>query len=335
MNTNELDTSFPSLVQRFFCEYLINQRDVSPETVSSYRDTFRLLLKFIDERLRKTPTSLTLTDLDAPLILTFLDYLETERRNCVRSRNVRLAGIRSFLQYAALQDPTVLDSIQRVLAIPMKRFDRTPVDYLTRDEVTAILNAPDVTTWSGHRDRVMLMTLYNTGARVSEITGLNVEDYQSGQIGTLRIRGKGRKERVIPLWKQTRLDLAKWIHRIGTGVGSPLFPSRRGDRLTRSGVRTRLDAATTGARKTCKGLRDRRVYPHLLRHTTAMHLLQSGVDMTVIALWLGHESTATTHMYVEADLTMKKRAIEKVEKPIQAGRKYQPSDRVLAFLDTL
>jgi site-specific recombinase XerD len=276
-----------------------------------------------------------LTDLDAPLILAFLDHLETERKNCVRSRNVRLAAIRSFLRYAALQDPTVLDSIQRVLAIPRKRFDRAPVDYLSRDEVTALLDAPDVTTWSGHRDRVMLLTLYNTGARVSEVTALNVDDYESRQTGTLRIRGKGRKERIVPLWKNTRVELAGWLRRLPTAVGSPLFPSRRGERLTRSGVRTRLDAAAAVACKTCRSLQDHCVSPHLLRHTTAMHLLQSGVDVTVIALWLGHESTATTHMYVEADLAMKKRAIDKIEKPTQSRRKYEPSDRLLAFLEGL
>lgn len=335
MNKNESESAFSPLVQRFFCEYLINQRNVSRATVASYRDTFRLLLRFCDQRLRKAPASLMLTDLDAPLILTFLNYLEDQRGNAVRSRNVRLAAIRSFLRYAALQDPTVLASSQRVLAIPLKRFDRPSIDYLSRDEVTALLDAPDVATWSGHRDRVMLLTLYNTGARVSEVTGLNIEDYQSGQTGTLRIRGKGRKQRIVPLWKNTRTELADWVRRISNDVGSPLFPSRRGDRLTRFGFRTRLDAATAMARKACKTFRDRRVSPHLIRHTTAMHLLQSGVDMTVIALWLGHESTATTHMYVEADLTMKKRAIDKIEPPSHTRRKYQPSDRLLAFLEAL
>ncbi|MFQ5601460.1 MAG: tyrosine-type recombinase/integrase [Candidatus Krumholzibacteriia bacterium] len=335
MKATESQTNFAVLVQRFFCEYLGNQRNVSPATICSYRDTFRLLFRFSERRLRKPPASLTLSDLDAPQILAFLDHLEQERRNCVRSRNVRLAAIRSFLQYAALQDPTAFASIKRVLAIPLKRFDRRPVDYLSREEVAALINAPDVTTWSGHRDRVMLMTLYNTGARVSEVIGLNTEDFQSGSTATLRIRGKGRKERIVPVWKRTKGELGNWLRRISTPVGCPLFPSRRGERLTRSGVRTRLDASLTIARETCPSLRDRGVSPHLLRHTTAMHLLQSGVDMVVIALWLGHESTATTHAYVEADLTMKTRAIEKITEPARSRARYQPTDRLLAFLNTL
>lgn len=335
MQVSKPTNSFPSLIQRFFCEYLVNQRNASPATISSYRDTFRLLLKFSQKCLRKEPAALTLTDMNASFILSFLEYLENERGNSVRSRNVRLAAIRLFLRYAALQDPTHLESVQRVLAIPLKRFDRNVVDYLSREEMNALLNAPDLSTWSGHRDRVMLLTMYNTGARVSEITGLNVDDFQSGQIGTLRIRGKGRKERVLPLWKNTRCELAAWLRRVQTDAGCPLFPSRRGERLTRSGVRMRLDAALIEARKSCQSLRNRRVSPHLIRHTAAMALLQSGVDMTVIALWLGHESPATTHVYVEADLTMKERAISKVEKPARARRQFHPSDRILAFLEAL
>jgi site-specific recombinase XerD len=335
MITTHRTTAFPSLVQRYFCEYLRTQRNASPQTIASYRDTFRLFLRFAKQRFRKAPTALTLADLDAPQILAFLDTLERERHNSVRSRNVRLAAIRSFLHYAAWQDPAALASIHRGLAIPLKRFDRSPVEYLSRDQVGALLNAPDMASWSGHRDRVMLATLYNTGARVSEVTALNVEDFLSGPTATLRLRGKGRKERVVPLWKTTTRQLSDWVRRCGGTAGRPLFASRRGERLTRSGVRSRLDAAVVKARRNCTSLRDRGVSPHLLRHTTAMHLLQSGVDITVIALWLGHESTATTHMYVEADLTMKQRAINKVTAPLQARRRYQPSDRLLAFLEAL
>jgi integrase/recombinase XerD len=328
-------TDFPSLLQRYFCDYLRQQRNASPETVSSYRDTFRLFLQFSQERFRKAPASLTLADLDAPQILAFLDALESRRHNCVRSRNLRLAALRSFLRYAASQDPTALASITRALAIPVKRFDRGPVSYVAREEMTALLNAPDRATWSGHRDGVMLATMYNTGARVSEITRLNVEDLQFGPTTTLRIHGKGRKERVIPLWKSTKRQLREWLGRIRTTVGYPLFPNRRGERLTRTGVRSRLAASLAVARETCTTLRDRRVTPHHFRHSTGMHLLQSGVDITVIALWLGHESTATTHMYVEADLAMKKRAIEKIAMPIGKSRKFKPSDRLLAFLENL
>jgi site-specific recombinase XerD len=278
---------------------------------------------------------MTLADLDAPQVLAFLDSLEKQRHNAVRSRNVRLAAIRSFLHYAASQDPTALASVSRTLALPVKRFDRAPVSYLTREEVTALLNAPDRSTWSGHRDGVLLATMYNTGARVSEIISLNIEDLQFGPTTTLRIRGKGRKERVIPLWKNTKRQLQQWLSRISPTPSSPLFPNRRGERLTRAGVRSRLDAASAIASQTFGNLRQRRVSPHLVRHSTAMHLLQSGVDITVIALWLGHESTATTHMYVEADLTMKKRAIEKITAPGAKRQKFEPSDRLLAFLETL
>jgi len=328
-------TDFPSLLQRYFCDYLRQQRNASPETVSSYRDTCRLFLQFSQERFRKAPASLTLADLDAPQILAFLEALESQRHNCVRSRNLRLAALRSFLRYAASQDPTALASITRALAIPVKRFDRGPVSYVAREEMTALLNAPDRATWSGHRDGVMLATMYNTGARVSEITRLNVEDLQFGPTTTLRIHGKGRKERVIPLWKSTRRQLREWLGQIHTTVGYPLFPNRRGERLTRTGVRSRLAASLAVARETCTTLRNRRVTPHHFRHSTGMHLLQSGVDITVIALWLGHESTATTHMYVEADLAMKKRAIDKIAMPTGKSRKFKPSDRLLAFLESL
>jgi len=230
---------FPLLLQQYFCDYLLKQRNASAETVSSYRDTFRLFLRFSEERLRKPPASLALSDLDAPQVLKFLDSLESQRHNSVRSRNIRLAAIRSFLRYAALQDPTSLASITRTLAIPVKRFDRGPVSYLSREEMTALINAPNGSTWSGQRDRVLLATMYNTGARVSEIIGLNVEDLRLGSTATLHIWGKGRKQRVLPLWKSTRRQLADWLRRIRPVTGQPLFPSRRGERLTRTGVRTR------------------------------------------------------------------------------------------------
>jgi site-specific recombinase XerD len=325
----------PSLVERYFCEYLVHQRNCSSETISSYRDAFRLFLRFSEQRFGKAPASLTLADFDAPQILAFLDSLEKQRRCSVRSRNARLAALRSFLQYAALQEPAALASISHSLAIPVKRFDRMPVSYLSQEEIAAVLGAPDQSSWSGHRDAVMLATMYNTGARVSEIIRLNIEDLELGPTATVRIHGKGRKERVVPLWKQTRRQLTDWLSQIPTAGGNPLFPSRRGERLTRPGFRSRLNAAVAIARQKCSSLRKRRVFPHLIRHSTAMHLLQSGVDITVIALWLGHESTATTHMYVEADLTMKKRAIDRITVPASKSRQYRPSDRLLAFLEAL
>src|SRR2546425_3326256 len=209
---------------------------------------------------------MALADLDAPRVLAFLDDLERTRHNTVRTRNTRLAAIRAFLRYAALQDPSALAPIQRTLAIPVKRFDRKPVAYLSCDEVTAILAAPNGATWSGHRDRVMLATLYNTGARVSEVIGLKVQDFHAGSTATLHIRGKGRKERVVPIWTRTKRQLDEWLRRTHASADAPLFPNRHGTRLTRAGVRSRLDAAVAVARRTCASLRKRRVSPHLVRH---------------------------------------------------------------------
>lgn len=323
------------LIERYFCEYLVAQRNVSPQTISSYRDTLRLFLRFSEQRFRKAPVSLNLSDFDAPQILSFLEFLERERNNGVRSRNQRLAAIRSFLKYASLQDPTALVSISRSLAIPVKRFDRRLVPYLSRDEMTAVMNAPSSTTWNGLRDQAMLATMYNTGARVSEIIAISVEDLHFGPTATLRIHGKGRKQRVVPLWKATACQLRDWLRHINTAPKTPLFPNRRGERLTRTGVRSRLDLACTAASLSCPSLRNRSVSPHVIRHSTAMHLLQSGVDMTVIALWLGHESTVTTHMYVEADLGMKTRALAKLSISSRKPGKYQPTDRLMAFLTSL
>lgn len=335
MTTSISNRDFPVLLERFFCDYLLRQREVSRQTVASYRDTFRLLFRFLRQHLRREPASLALADLDAPHVLAFLDHLENERGNSARSRNTRLAAVRSFMKYAAFQDPPSLPLIQRVLSIPLKRFDRPSVDYLSLEEVNAVLDSPDASTWSGHRDRVLLRTLYNTGARVSEIIGANVSDFQSGGTATLRIRGKGRKERVVPLWKETKRRICSWLPRIDRGGDKPLFPNRRGERLSRSGVRSRLAAAASSAAERCRSLDRHSISPHLLRHTTAMHLLQSGVDITVIAVWLGHESTSTTHMYIEADLEMKKRAIQKAATPTTGRDTYRPDDRLLAFLDSL
>ena len=326
---------FPSLIEQYFCDYLMKQRSASPETISSYRDAFCLFLRFSEQQFGKKPVTLTLADFDAPQVLAFLESLEKQRLCSVRSRNARLAALRSFLQYAARQEPATLATISHTLAIPVKRFDRVPVSYLSREEVAAILAAPDRDTWSGLRDAVMLATMYNTGARASEIIRLNVEDLELGPTATVRLHGKGRKDRVIPLWKDTRRQLADWLKKISTTHDSPLFPNRRNERLTRTGVRSRLNSAVAAARQTCPSLRKRRVFPHLIRHSTAMHLLQSGVDITVIALWLGHESTVTTHMYVEADLNMKKRAIAKITMPASKAQPYRPGDRLLTFLEAL
>jgi integrase/recombinase XerD len=327
--------SFPSLVQDFFCQRLIGQRNVTAGTVAAYRDAFRLLLRYTESRLQRSPVAVTLADLDAPLILAFLDHLEEERGNCARSRNLRLVAIRSFLRYAAHRDPTVLPIVERVLAIPMKRFDRPLLGFLSISEMQAILEAPDRSTWSGLRDHVLLATLYNTGARVSEIVALRVADFDQSAAASVRIFGKGRKERVTPLWRSTAKLLENWLDRVSREPEAPLFPNRHGRPLSRSGVEQRLRAAVAIAGKRCPTLQGRSISPHTVRHTTAMHLLQSGVDISVIALWLGHESPATTHRYIEADLAMKERALESLQEPSARPFRFQAGDKLLSFLNSL
>lgn len=337
MRVSHPPTAFSALLQSFFCQRLIAQRNASPRTVASYRDTFRLLLRFLKLHINKSPAQILLADLDAPVILRFLDHLEQERANSVRSRNNRLAAIRSFLRYVSFQDPTCLPMVQRVLAIPMKRFERPMLDSLSREEMQAIINAPDSSTWSGHRDRVMFATLYNTGARVSEIIKIRADNFRLNHGSSLTIDGKGRKQRSIPLWKSTAAQIAKWLKRIDNNKTPevPLFPNRSGKPLTRSGVEHRLRLAIEEAIRHCPSLQSKRISPHTLRHTTAMHLLQSGVDITVIALWLGHESPSTTHLYVEADLAMKERALKKLQDPSIRSPRYKPNDDLLAFLESL
>ena len=327
--------SFDILVQDFFCRRLIEQQGVSPRTVEAYRDTFRLLLAYLPQRLGKPVLTLRLDDLDAPTILTFLDHLETERGNGPRTRNVRLSALRSFVQYAASRDPTAWPLARRVLAIPAKRYTKPMLGYLTREEMQAVLNAPDGATWTGHRDRVMFGVMYNTGGRVSEIIGLYREDLVDAQVRSLRIRGKGRKERVVPLWKQTAAALAQWLKRLDPPPHGSLFPNARGQSLSRSGVEDRLAVAVEKAAKSCPSLRDKSVSPHTIRHTTAMHFLQSGVDITVIALWLGHESPETTHQYIEADLKLKEEVLSKVKGLPAEPSRFQPKGKLLDFLDGL
>ena len=329
------DTAFPGLLRSFFSEHLAVHRAVSPSTIASYRDTFRLLVGYTAARLHKTPADIVLADLDAQLILGFLEDLETTRRNTVRSRNLRLTAIRSFMRYTSFREPTSLPLVQRVLAVPTKRFARPLLGFLTRPEIEALLAAPDPRCWSGRRDRLLLATFYNTGARVSEIIALRRCDIQLATPPFVRLHGKGRKERTVPLWKTTAASLRAWMADVPAAPETPVFTNRASQAMSRSGVADRLRRALRQAVLTCPSLANRRVTPHTLRHTTAMHLLQSGVDLTVIALWLGHESPATTHGYVEADLAMKERALAKVQAPSGIKGRFRPSDPVLAFLDAL
>jgi site-specific recombinase XerD len=328
--------TFDNLIQGFFCCRLIEQQGVSRHTVQAYRDTFRLLLAYLPWRLGKSLSDLALTDLDAANVIAFLDHLQAERGNSPRTRNARLMALRSFVSYAVSRDPTALPLANRVLAIPAKRHDKPLLGYLTREEMQAVLAAPDAKTWAGQRDRALFAVMYNTGARVSEAIGLRQNDYNTGHDGrSLCIRGKGRKQRVVPLWKQTASVLTQWLKRLPSNSDGPLFPNARERPLSRSGVEDRLEAAVNKASEVCPSLRKKNVSPHTIRHTTAMHLLQSGVDLTVIALWLGHESPETTHQYVEADLKMKEEVLSKAQGvPVEEAR-YQPKPKVLEFLDGL
>ena len=325
---------FPTLLQEFF-QRLVTERGVSAHTIASYRDTFQLLLGYAQERTGRTPSALTLEDLDTSLVLAFLDHLENVRGNSPRTRNLRLTAIRSFMRHASLRAPTALPVAQRVLAISPKRFDKPALGYLTREEVTALLDAPDPNSWSGRRDAVLLAVLYNTGARVSELAGLRISDLLLDRQLAVQLKGKGRKQRVVPLWKRTAKQLRAWLPQIEQSPHAPVFPNRAGKPITRSGIEHRLSLAVTTASKRCPSLAARRISPHTLRHTTAMHLLQSGVDISVIALWLGHEDTATTHIYLEADLAMKEAALKRLHEPALKPLTYKAPDRLLAFLEAL
>jgi len=328
-------SSFPALLQDFFQRRLLAERGASSHTIASYRDTFELLLRYAAQHTGRTPSALTLDDLDAPLVLDFLDHLEAERGNS--PRNPQPPPHRDPLVHAPrlAPRPCLAAVAQRVLAISSKRFDRPALGFLSREEVSALLDAPDRATWSGQRDAVLFAVLYNTGARVSELVGLRIADVLLDRACALHLHGKGRKERVVPLWKSTAAQLRHWLPRIDRSPDAPVFPNRAGTPLSRSGVEQRLRVAVTRASERCPSLAAHQISPHTLRHTTAMHLLQSGVDITVIALWLGHEDTATTHIYVEADLAMKEAALRRLDEPSLKPVRFKAPDRLLAFLEAL
>jgi site-specific recombinase XerD len=326
---------FDQLVQDFFIRRLISQRGASPRTVESYRDAFELLFAYLEQRVGKPASALSLADLDAPMILDFLEHLETVRHNSARTRNARLAAIHSFMRYAAVRDPASLPITTRVLAIPSKRFDKPVLGHLTREQINAILAAPDRTTWSGQRDAVLLAVAYNTGARVSELTALTARDVLLDGQAALHLHGKGRKERVIPLWRSTATELQAWLNKIAPSPGSAVFPNRNGTPLTRSGVRDRLNRAVNEARQHCPSLNGQHVSPHTIRHTTAIHLLQSGADLAVIALWLGHSSPAVTYQYLEADLATKEATLSRLSDNHNGSLRFRAPDRLLSFLEQL
>jgi site-specific recombinase XerD len=327
--------NFATLLEGFFTARLMQQRQASAHTIASYRDTFRLLLRFAQKRLRKAPSTLALEDIDAPLIAAFLDELEKVRGVTARTRNLRLTAVHSFFRYAAFEVPSSAAHIQRVLAIPAKRFTRRLVPFLSRAEVDALLAAPDQHTWSGRRDHAVILLAVQTGLRLSELTGLQPEDVHLGAGAHVRVIGKGRKERCTPLSKNTRAVLAAWMREPVRTPGQPLFPNAHGGRLSAHGVQYLVSKHVAAARQTCPSLKAKRVSPHVLRHTTAMDLLQQGTEQVLIALWLGHESIETTQIYLDADLAMKEKILEKSTPPTGKPGKYRPDDRLLAFLKGL
>jgi len=326
--------SFAALLERFFTQRLMQQRQASPHTISSYRDTFRQFLKFVQQRLHKAPSQLNFEEIDAPLIVAFLDGLEKEGLS-VRSRNLRLTALHSFFHYAAFEAPDHSAQIQRVLAIPSKRFTRALIQFLTRAEVDALLAAPDQRTWFGRRDHAFLLVAVQTGLRVSEMTGLTREDVVLGTGAHVRVIGKGRKERCTPLAQSTRAVVKAWLRESQRGNGNLLFPSAVGKRLTVHGVQYLLNKHRMTASKMCPSLKHKRVTVHRLRHTMAMDLLQAGVDRSVIALWLGHESVETTQIYLEATLAMKEQALAKAAPSNSRAARYHPGDQLLGFLNSL
>jgi site-specific recombinase XerD len=314
---------------------MVQQRALSPCTVASYRDAFVLLLRFAEQRLRKQPTALQLADIDRSFLASFLDHLERDRHNSTRSRNIRLAAVRSFLKFAARRDVANLNVIQQALAVPMKRFERPMIGFLSREQMLAVMDV-STATWLGQRDRLLVTLLYNTGARVSEIIGVRVADVVLGATSCIHLHGKGRKQRSLPLWKTTARDLRAWLHlNERLSADSPLLPTREGKAMTRANASQRLKLAVKAATDRHPELARRSVSPHVIRHSTAMSLLQSGAEPSEIALWLGHESPSTTHMYVEADLKMKEQTLARLKPLDVKAARYRPPKALMQFLQSL
>ena len=328
-------TTFAALLQRYFTQRLIQQREASPHTISSYRDTFRQLLRYIEATNHKAPSQVQLEDIDAPLVMEFLNDLEERQGISARSRNLRLTAIRSFFRYAAFEAPTHAEQIQRVLAIPSKRFPRALVKFLTRPEVDALLAAPNQHTWIGLRDHVLLLLAVQTGLRLSEVTSLLCDDVTLDSGAHVRVFGKGRKERCTPLAKPTTVALKNWMRESARGGRDVLFPSSRGTHLSSDSVQYLLKKHCANAAQRCQSLAEKHITFHGLRHTAAMDLLQAGVDRSVIAMWLGHESPDTTQIYLDATLEMKEKALERTSPPEGHATRFQPKDQLLTFLNGL
>jgi integrase/recombinase XerD len=328
-------STLPALLQRFFTDRLTAQLQASPNTIAGYRDTFRLLLRYASERRNRPPTKLRIEDIDAALIGDFLTHVEKVRRNSARSRNTRLAAIRSFYRYVAMNEPAHALHCQRILAMPNKRYARRTVDFIDRTEMEALLAAPDSATWIGRRDRAILLLALQTGLRVSELINLDCSDVVLGTGAHIRCEGKGRKQRSTPLRRDTIKTIEPWLRERAGDDDEPVFPTIRGDRLSRDAVEHIVRKYTLAASKACASLNRKRVSPHILRHSTAMDLLQNGVDRTVIALWLGHESVETTQIYMHADMRLKEKALARVASTTSRPGRYRPDDALLSFLESL
>jgi integrase/recombinase XerD len=322
-------------LQAFFTDRLVGQRQASAHTIAAYRDTVRLLLAFAAQHTGKPPSDLDVDDLQAPLIGAFLDHLEHERGNTIRTRNTRLAAIRSLFRYAALRHPEHAATIQRVLAIPAKRHDQALVTFLTDHELQALLDAPDQSTWIGRRDHALMLLAAQTGLRASELTGLTCGDLRLGVGAHVSCLGKGRKQRITPLTKQTVAVLRTWLAERAGQRDQPLFPTRTGRALSRDAIERRIAIHAEAAAAACPTLQTKKVTAHVLRHTAAMRLLHAGVDTSVIALWLGHEQIETTQIYLHADMTLKEQALSRTTPPNVAPGRYLPPDTLLAFLEAL
>jgi len=323
------------LIESFFLERLMSQRHASHNTIASYRDTFRLLFQFVWKRSGKTPSNLCFEDLSPQCIVDFLGDLEKNRSCAARSRNQRLTAIRSFFQYASFKIPEKSGMIQQVLSIPKKRHDRSLIDFLNQNEIEALLAIPDQNSWIGRRDHLLLSTAIHTGLRLSEITGIRWSNVALGHGAHIKVVGKGRKERAIPLSKQLAAQLASWRKSEKAAIGDPVFPTQHGPKMSADAFQRMLSKYVSKARERCPSLRQKRVSPHVLRHSTAMRLLQSGVGQPLIALWLGHESVETTQIYLNADLKMKEKVLAKTAPLKGSYKKFQPSDRLMGFLQGL
>lgn len=328
-------TALAPTLQAFFTDRLTHQLGASAHTITAYRDAWRLLLAFTTARTGIAPTKLDIADLDAPLIGEFLNHLENERGNSIRTRNGRLAAIHSTFTFAALRHPEHAETIARVLAIPPKRYDRPQVSYLTRAEATALLGAPNRSTWTGRRDRAWILLALTSGLRVSELTGLTRDDLNLGTGPHVLCHGKGRKDRTTPVTAEAVAVLRTWVKELPPGGATPLFPTRTGRVMSRDAIAARLNIYSHHAVNRCPSLSTKRVTPHVLRHTAAMRLLDAGVDAITIALWLGHASSDTTQSYLHADLALKERAIARTTPTGTRPGRYQPGDRLLAFLEAL